>query len=149
MKKKIGLFVVVLLAAAVLLSACGGGGSNDKAVGKWKSPEFEAMFGGSAEDFFGKELKTWIEFTKDGKILYMIEGKSFNEFAKEKAKEMGISDTSSMPQMDISYKINGDKMTLKFQSGDEKNEQVVTVKFEGDKMILENDGEKVEFTREK
>lgn len=148
MKKRISLLVLMLLAISLLLSACGnnGGDNASKVIGKWRNEQFEKMFLTEPSEG-GEEMQVWLEFTKEGKIEYMINGKDMATFMKEKMDAAGadIPGGVQAPSIEASYKVNGNKIELDFAG----QKQELDLSFSGDKMIVKNDSVTMEFTRVK
>lgn len=147
------LAVAIMLLIALALSACGqkGGSLEDKIVGKYTSAQMGTMIQGSLAAVNDKmaEVKVELEFKKGGQIDILLDGKEFSEFFKEQAESLGIKDELPDSLKAVSnmfkYSVEGEKVMLEL--GPSKQE--VKVSFEGDKMIFEAEGEKLEFVKVK
>lgn len=133
MKKKM-LLVAVLALTAVLLMACG---SKPSLEGKWKpanSEEVAAFLPDVDQD------KIVMEFTKDGKVLTTIDGKSLLEYMTEQLKNAGLTEeqiksaTATEPQ--LGFKVDGNKITMITKMGETETSAEGTFKIEGDKLTI-------------
>ncbi|MGI6698929.1 MAG: hypothetical protein ACOX6G_01150 [Christensenellales bacterium] len=132
-KKALGLLSILLV--AVLLTGCGQASLKDKIVGAWDNKEFVDSMGLS-ELGVAAPKDTWVEFTKDGKMQIMADGKELKVYIEEALKAAGSEketiDTLLSILPEFTYKVNGDKLTLTF--GEESQE--MQTKLEGDKLSI-------------
>lgn len=150
---KITLALAILLCAALLLSGCGKKGLN--IVGKWDSKELMEMNPLSSVVALGLEApkEQWIEFTKDGKMEFMADGKTLAEYLK--AAEGLLGDNAELKAgfeamlgnlPVFTYKINGDKVDLNIGG----QVQSLTAKMDGANLTLTGpDGDTAVFTPHK
>lgn len=153
MRVKVTVAVVLVLSTVLLLTGCGKQGID--LVGKWDNA-----------DLFSKELfaeftslgikapeDQWLEFTKDGKLEFMADGKPLKEYirstmegvvTKEEDKAALQAVLETLP--DFTYKVVGDKVELHFGEDVEN----MTAKQEGDKVTLsDSNGNASVFTKHK
>lgn len=149
MKSKKLMLVAVLMLTAVLLMACG---SKPAATieGKWKPDAKSAAAAALPE---GAADKTVVEFTKDGKMVTVIDGKSMADYVGETLKAAGMSEeqikatTAEYPE--ATYKVDGNKITLTIKMGETTTDTEGTFKIEGDKLTITAEGADQVFTKVK
>lgn len=134
---------------AVLLTACGGKASIE---GKWTAPDLAQQMG--MGDLGAEAGQVVYEFTKDGKVLITIGGKSMVEFTKEMMKSAGLPDDQIDAAMkdapEMTYKVDGNKITLTTKMGETVTEDGGEFKLDGDKLTLPGGtGESISLTRVK
>lgn len=148
------LAIAIMLVIALALSACGQKAASveDKIVGKYECEAFKSLFVTQMQalgDKIDPITDVKFEFKKGGEIDVLLNGKPFMEFLNEQKEKLGIKEEFPDAVKKIGsmfkYKIEGDKFF--FIMGDQKQE--AKYKFEGDKLVLEADGQKLEFVRAK
>lgn len=150
---KLSLVFAMLLCAALLLSGCGKKGLD--IVGKWDNSTLmgDDMFTSTAALGMEAPKEQWIEFTKDGKMEFMADGKTVQDYLKAAAEKLDNSaETKSLIQTMVdtipsfTYKVNGDKVELTMGS----ESHTMEAKLEGDTLTLtDQDGNATVFTRHK
>lgn len=149
--KLLSLLLLVVLAAG--LSGCGQ--KTQSIAGKWSSEEFaEMMDGDSMKSFFGEDAALSFEFTQDGKLLLLLNGSPIEEAVKELVGKMELPEgaAADMPASmfpEISYKLDGNKITMDMKVGGESDSATGEFRLDGDKLAITIEGQTVNFTRQK
>lgn len=151
MKNKKTLMVLIsLVAVAMLLAGCAGktstttptAGTQSSIEGKWMHPDMGYQKGVAAVSNFSRPVV--YEFTKDGKILTDYEGKSFKDLATEQMTGLGFPEAQinaaleAAPEM--TYKIDGNKITIFTKTGSETAENSGPFTIEKDTLTLPDFG---------
>ncbi len=151
LKNKKSLLVVTLLLVAVLLAACG---SKASIEGKWQPDGTNPMAAEVIESFGIDPAEYVTEFTKDGKMVTSIAGKSVVEAMKESMIKSGLATEETIGAMTIdepvmTYKVDGDKITLSMTMAGTTQDTTGTFKVDGDKLTITADGQTSTFKRVK
>lgn len=140
--KKLVSLALLVVAAALLLTACGGG-SKASIVGKWSSPELTKQMSANGLDqtLAADAAKDVVmEFTADGRIETLIGGKTSADLMVEMAKKAGMSaEQAEAMKADapvLTYKVDGNKLTVSTKMGDQTTEETTEFKLEGDKLTF-------------
>lgn len=150
MKTKKNLVVLIaLLSVAMLLTACGAKAGIE---GKWKIEDPFKVAGMEGLAALGDMV---YEFTKDGKVVMTVGGKSITEAVTESLKAAGMTDeqiaAASADAPELNYKVDGNKITMTTKIGDSTTEETGEFKLDGDKLILPSgsDGTTISLVRVK
>lgn len=147
--------VVLLLLVVLAVSLSGCGEKAQSIVGKWTSKEFaDSMGGAGMSTVFGDNAKMTFEFTKEGKMLFLVNDKPVEEAMKEAVGSMGLpaEAAADMPAAvfpEISYKLDGNKITMDMKMGGESQSATGEFKLEGDKLTITVDGQSLTFDKAK
>ncbi len=153
-KNRIAVFTALLLSMLLLLTACG---SKATIVGKWTAPQLKdnpalAMYQQMGIKFGNIEY----EFTKDGQMLTLMDGKPMMEAMTElMSNSPDLSDDiksmlGTQPNMSVTYTLEGDKISVETVYEGVEVTQSGTAKLSGDKLTLSLEGQPgVELTRVK
>lgn len=160
------LSLLLLLGLALALSACTQpapktGGLTDTAskpqaiVGTWQSPEYVDMMGlENADTYFGEGAVRNFQFTQDGKMLSLVNGMPSAEAVQEALKNPALTEgvreaLLGMKALDVSYKVEGDKIriTTAYDSG--ALEETWGFRMEGEQMVFTIGDKDVHFDRVK
>ncbi len=145
----------LLLVAILVLTLTGCGQKTQSIVGKWNSEEFASSMGGdSMETMFGENPAFTFEFTKEGKMMFLVNDKPIQDALKEAIDKMELPEEAkaSMPDSlfpDISYKLDGSKITMDMKMGEQAESATGDFKLEGDKLTITIDGKPMVFTKVK
>ena len=154
-KNRLMILAVLLLSMVLLLTACGG--SKATIVGKWTSPALQEN--AAAQLFEGMGVKIGnieYEFTADGKMNTLMDGQPMME-----ALTKGLQENSDLPDeikaslgaqadMDVTYKLEGEKLTVTTKYQGVETTAGGTAKLNGDKLSLTVEGQPaMELTRVK
>ena len=154
MKKIQEKILAIFLIAIILTSLVACGGGKDSIVGKW------IPVGDSADSLGLEDLEELgvgadgmvMEFTKDGKVKLLVNDKPIEDFfvgilldfgmsqseAEEAAKEMAF---------DMTYKVNGDKISMTSNMDGETETVEGTFKISGNNLTMNMDGETITFKK--
>lgn len=151
MKNKKLILVSVLLLLALALSACGSKPAGIE--GTWK-PEGEQTFTDFLSNSGVDTNAMTMEFTKEGKLVPLVDGKPMVEALKTSMIASGLVTEESFAELNIqepemNYKTDGDTLTLSVKAGENATQHAGTYKVEGDKLTMTVDGETYTFTRVK
>ncbi len=131
--------ILALGLAAMLLVGCG---AKADITGKWTAPDLAEQMGlGGMGEAMGEVV---YEFTKDGKMVTTIGGKSQTEFTADLLRSAGMTEDQIAEQMkdapEMTYKVDGNKITMTMKAGEEVSEQTGEFKLDGDSLTLPNSG---------
>ncbi|NLB09741.1 MAG: hypothetical protein GX834_01520 [Clostridiaceae bacterium] len=145
------LSAVIISIMLISLAACGGG---NPLVGKWTPTGDTAdSFGASELEMFGANADDMVlEFTKNGKVNMLIQGKPMHEFMEKIFIDLGMSESDAAEYakemaFDAEYKVDGDKLTMISNFDGEKDTAEGTFKISGNTLTLTIDGDTETFKK--
>ena len=152
LKSKKTLLVATLLAISLLLAACGS--PSNSLQGKWKPQGDDVLFAQTAGVLGLNAAKMTVEFTADGKIITLVDGKPLLESMKTTALASGLATEQTLAALNLqepemTYATDGNKIVLSVTMAGETRKREGSFALEGDKLTITVDEQSSVFTKEK